>query len=160
MTENETRGRRCRFSPHARPQERQRQRQCWRQQYGRRSECGGVGRRWCSRLGRQERRDPVLLSPGDGDAVPPGGGRSVVLWTGSWGNFQCQRKEVVKDRVPVSRRRYIGAYDPTLPRHKEPLATGTTVCAENTKTLLYIAEGVAEIPTRLNIFVVPQEWSA
>lgn len=63
---------------------------------------------------------------------------------------------MVKDHVPVGRWRYIGAYDPTPPRHKESIATGTMVCAENTKTLPYIAEGGAEIPTRFNIFVVPQ----
>lgn len=57
---------------------------------------------------------------------------------------------------PVSRSRY--AYDNTPPRQKESLVTGTT--AENNRTLLYIVEGMAEIPTLLNIFGVPQEWSA
>ena len=75
MTDNESRGHRCRFSPHDGPKELQRPQQqqrpsCWDRR-SKRSGLWGVGRHRRRRrsLGRPEGRSPVLRLPGRRNAV-------------------------------------------------------------------------------------------
>lgn len=73
MTDNETTRYWCRFGPHVSPeeqQEQQQQQQCWWRQKSKWSGLGGLGKHQGRRkLGRQDGKNPPLLSPRSRDAV-------------------------------------------------------------------------------------------